>query len=287
LIINGSNDRQWYIRKNNLLPFTAKLIADAQLLVKQAISDRWKSALLDYRTEAAMDNDDIFERLVQKLTASLAPDLLEILKNPKLFLVFDELLRSHDAIPKEYKIFGNTTLLPLPVLFSLQRKEILADVKFMLPFWYSIPIIVAVIAFFKNLKRKKAEKETWEEETGKAAPETGKEREVQSAAQELASSLTPEGYTLDNYLKELEENWGKLIKRNDSAFVTNVNALIRDRLRQFMRTQKNDRVTTAFLNQAANSIIDENKALKGLNDRESLYYYVRLYILKLMITKKV
>jgi hypothetical protein len=236
-----------------------------------------------------MNFDEVFDRLVQKLTSDLAPDLTEVLKDPKLFLVFDELLQAHEVIPENHKIFNHGALLPLSVLFSLKRRVILADVKFMLPFWYSIPIITALIGFFKSLKKKKAE--AWEAEkpgAGKNAPDAGKDREDQGAARELAANLTPQGYTIDNYLKELKENWSKLIdKNNKDDFIADVNALIRDRIREIMKVQKYDRMTSSLLNQISNDIISENKALKGLNDRESLYHYVRLYILKLIITKKI
>jgi hypothetical protein len=58
-------------------------------------------------------------------------------------------------------------------------------------------------------------------------------------------------------------------------------------MREIMKAQKHDRMTSSLLNQLSNDIISENKALKGLNDRESLYHYVRLYILKLIIMKKI
>jgi DNA-directed RNA polymerase beta' subunit len=161
----------------------------------------------------------------------------------------------------------------------------------MLPFWYSIPFITALIGFFKSLKKKKSEKEAWEAEKQgmeKDTPDAGRDREDQGAARELATDLTPQGYTIDNYLKELKDNWSKLIdKNNKDDFIADVNALIRDRMREIMKVQKYDRMTSSLLNQLSTDIINENKALKGLNDRESLYHYVRLYILKLIIMKKI
>jgi hypothetical protein len=290
LIINGSGSTQWYIKKGNLFPFTAKLIADTQPKIKLAISDRWKRILKDYQIEDAMNFDEVFDKLVKKLISDLSPDLVEILKDPKIFLVYDELMQSHEVIPEHYKIFNHGVLLPLSALFSLKRRVILADVKFMLPFWYSIPFITTLIGFFKSLKKKKAEKETWEEEKhtkAKTAPVSGVDRDVQSVARQMASDLTPQGYTIDNYLKELQENWSALIdKNNRDDFIADVNALIRDRLREFMKTQKHEGMTSSLLNKIANATIDENKALKGLPDRESLYHYVRLYILKSIIHKK-
>jgi hypothetical protein len=289
LIVNGSGDTQWYIRKGNFFPFAAKLIADTQPKVKLAISDRWKRILREYRIESAMEYDEIFDKLVKKLTADLSPDLVEVLKDPKLFLVFDELMQSHEVIPEHYKIFSHGVLLPLSTLFSFKRRIILADVRFMLPFWYSIPIISALIGFFKNLKKKKDGREGWEEEKhseAKTMSGSGKDQDVQSAARQMASELTPQGYTIDNYLKELQENWSMLIDKNGRTdFIADVNALIRDRLREFMKT-KHEGITSSLLNKIANATIDENKALKGLPDRESLYHYVRLYILKSIIHKK-
>jgi hypothetical protein len=198
-------------------------------------------------------------------------------------------MQSHEVIPEHYKIFSHNALLPLSALFSFKRRVILADVKFMLPFWYSIPILSALIGFFKNLKKKNEERESWEEEKhvkGKAGPASGSERDVQSAARAMASDLTPQGYTIDNYLRELQENWSMLIDKNGrSDFIADVNALIRDRLREFMKT-KHEGITSSVLNKIANATIDENKALKGLPDLESLYHYVRLYILKSIIHKK-
>jgi hypothetical protein len=290
LIVNGSGGALWYIKKSNLFPFTGKLIADTQPKIKLALSDRWKKMIKDYRTEDAMIFDEVFDKLVKKLSSDLAPDLAEVLKDPKLLLVYDELMQSHEVMPEHYKIFNNSVLLPLSTLFSLKRKVILADVRFMLPFWYSIPILVALIGFFKSLKKNNEEKETWEVEKHaeeKTARIAGGERDVQSVARQMASDLMPQGYTLDNYLKELQESWSMLIDKNGrDNFISDVNALIRDRLREFMKTQKHEGMTSSLLNKIANATIDENKALKGLSDRDSLYHYVRLYILKSIIHKK-
>lgn len=295
LVIDDGRDTQWYIKKNNLFPFTAKLIADTQPRIKLTVSDRWKKILRDYRVEKAMNNDDSFERLIYKLTANLSPILIEILKDPRLFLIYDDLLESHEAIPENYKFFNHGELIPLHVLFSLKRKTVLGDTKLMLPIWYSIPIITAIIGFFRHLKRKKVEHDEWEDEkpeTEKAALKTGRKREAnneaQSAVRELAADLTPQGYTIAAYLKELQENWSKLIDKNSKDdFIADVNALIRDRLRQFTQSQKHERITSSLLSQLSNSTIDENKALNGLNDRDSLFHYVRLYMLNLILNKKI
>jgi hypothetical protein len=194
-----------------------------------------------------------------------------------LSLVYDEVEQSESGIPSAARIFTKGQLLPYSSLLLIHRRDLLTDIKLMLPFWYSMPIITAIIAFFKSLSKKKkaaklssADDEGAEEDILEARDRTG---EIRAAAQDLEFVLVPPGYTLESYMEELETRWSRLIdKQARENLIEDVKSLIRDNLRRHLKIQKQFKLTQEAISQMARNIITRTPSLASLSGRDLLSF---------------
>jgi hypothetical protein len=212
--------------------------------------------------------------------------LTMLLQDRRLYLVYEELQRSDKGFPDSSKLFYKNELLPLRVLLFIKRKELLSDIKLLLPFWYTIPIISHIIAFFQNLGKKKKKKTQNEDKPSSSSHIDDIRKELQNAAREAEALLVPDGYSLDTYLDELSQRWGKLLnKQAKDNLVEDVNTLIRDQLRHILRFQKT--VNRDTIDKMAASIMDRSEGLHKINEQNYLSLYVKLYLVKLFSGKAV
>jgi hypothetical protein len=279
--------KAWLIKKNKLLQLCARLLTEARSVIIKIISRRWKKMLRDFTRESAMEDDREFEKLIASYIDDSAPMLKTLLKDRRLYLVHEEMRASEKGIPESSRLFNRDELLPMRVLLLLKRKELLSDIKLLMPFWYSIPIISGIIAFFANLgKKKKLRKEEAEIENKKEADDPLKELRV-SAADTIAE-LVPRGKSLDAYLDELASRWGHIVnKQARQNLIEDVNSLVRDRLRMLMRLQKNAAVSKDTLDKLTNSIMDNSEGLMKITEQNTLFLYIKLYLGKLLVNRVV
>ncbi|MDR1565945.1 MAG: hypothetical protein LBS48_01520 [Treponema sp.] len=289
LIVIGPDKERCFVSKSKLLLLCARLLGEGREKLKKAVSRRWVRLIQEYRSEAAMENDKEFEKLLSRYTAKLCPVLTAILEDPKLQLVYDE-MEDAGAVPTASRIFIKGEMLPYSSLFLLKRKDLLEDAKLLLPFWYSMSVITGVIRFFKNLFRKRKEKlEGRNEDDEIEEPAAGKEssREIFTAAREIEFTMVPQGHSLDSYLAELETRWSRLINQQARAnLVEDVNALVRDNLRRTLRVHRHFKITRENLAQLAAGIVNGTPSLRDLSGKESLRMYIELYMVKLLETVK-
>ena len=284
LVIKGSDNERRLCCKDKMLPLCLQLLSDGRRLVTGAVSKRWQNLFLDYKRERAMESDGEYEKLLAKLAGKLCPTLSALLEDPKLLLIYDEMKHNPNMSPGSLNIFNNGQLVPYSSLFLTQRKVMLANIKLNLPFWYSMPVLMSIIAFFKKLTNKKKEIRVADERDEAAAPEEkSRAEEIRAAAEKLESDMVPERYTLDTYLEQLESRWSKLIdKKARENLVTDVKSLIRDYLRLNLKVQKRHKLTRDMINQMAVNAIVRSPSLSAMSDRNSLILYSELYLLKLL-----
>jgi hypothetical protein len=284
LILKGVEGRQWYIKKEKYLSLCGRMLIIACPLVKKAISKRWTKLLREYSSEPSMEKDPDFEKLLASCTKEYDPTLAAMLEDRKLLWVSEE-TESLQDVPPQLRFFKSGKLLPLSVLYGIRRKDILTDTKMLLPFWYSTPILTAIIAFFRKLagkkKRQPVEAETEMEEGTKDAGE------IHNIAESIMETLVPVGQTLDNYLEELESRWNKLL---DAQFRQNLNddiqALVRDNMRKIIRIHKSKKLPRKSLDEITNRLISSTPALHSLSSQDSLHLYIELLMVKMMLTIK-
>jgi hypothetical protein len=288
-ILQGKKGEKWYVKKEKYLPLCARLLIDARPLVKGEITGRWVRLIKSFRSERAMESDGDFDRLLAAYTAKIMPVLAAMLEDEKLLWAYEELEKTQRAIPVSSRIFSRQKLIPMSALYVLKRKDLLTDAKILLPFWYSLPILSAIIAFFMKLRKGKKEQEANGDEGIKNEPAEEKDsaRDIQNAARKVEAQLVPKGKTLDSYLAELETRWSRLLNKQARAdLINDVQSLARDNLRQVVKIHKSKKINQEGLEETAAGIIAHNSALQSLGGQDSLHLYMELYMVKLLITFK-
>jgi len=282
---------QGFILKTKILFLCARLLNDARFVIKNDVSKHWGKLVHDYQSEPAMENDIDFEKLLVKTAEKHCPELMSLLADSKLAAVYYEMEHKENGIPANLRIFSSGKLLPYSALFLLWRKELLSDAKSDLPFWYSLPIISSIIGFFKRLSQKKKpakqslheeeidEQETLEEKSHVAA--------IKDMAEELELELVPAGYTLDLYLKALEDRWIRLIDMEArESLINDLKYLARENLRRTIKINKQFKLTMEALNQLAYNFVIRHPVLSTITARDSLINYIELYFVKLLVSIK-
>ena len=277
------------IKKDRLLTLFTKLLGDVRPLVIEAIVNRWKAVLLNWSREDSMDDDKEFEKMIEHYIKEYSPLLASLIRDRRLSLVFEEIKRKEKKISDASRFFDGSKLLPLRVLLFIKQKDLLGEIRLLLPFWYSLPVISSIIAFFQNLgtKQKKRPIPDQQEETPrqKRASDDMKRR-LYTSAMAVEASLIPEGATLDSYLERLAPRWGQKLKKQDlNNLVEDVQSLVRDKLRHMLRFQKISTVKSDTLDMMARSIVQTSHQLHTISDQESLVLYIKLYLIKLLTGK--
>lgn len=296
LIVHGLGGERWFVKKSKMLPLCMRLLGDVRPKVKSTISQRWYKLMSDFRSEAAMEDDEAFDKELWELAEGFSPILVPLLEDKKLYLVHEELDGTEGGLPEAGRLFYKGTLSPMGELLLLKRKDILTDVRMILPFWYSIPVLSQIIAFFKGMgktKRKKKRaavvrsgvKEGAEaaETPSAEAPRKDRRKELKQAAVTARERIVPQGYSAEAYLSELHDRWNRIINAQAKENLTeDVNSLIRDYLRRTIRTLRSAPFTAERIAELA-ATLAETPNLQKLPARDSLRLYIQLYISQLLI----
>jgi hypothetical protein len=290
LIFQGKKSERRYIKKEKLLPLCSKLINETRPLIQKEIIKRWVNLVRNFQSESAMEKDAAFDKLLEACTAALSPVLKALLEEPKLFFVHEEMKGSQKVIPASFRFFQGDKLIPLHDLYDIHRKDTLNEARLLLPFWYSIPILASLIAFFKRLRKRKAVPQKTDEEivlAEEAGSENREAKDIQNIARNIADELVPPGQSLDEYLADLETRWSRLLdKQARQNLIEDVNALVRDRLRHTLRLHKKRKISREGLGGIAANLVSEIPALRSLSAQDSLRLYLELYMVKLLLTFK-
>jgi len=284
IIKEKTRNEQYFLLKEKMMPLCARLLHDGKILIRNAIVKLWSRSIINYETDLAMTNDNEFERLLAKVAEKLCPVLMSLLSDPKFLLIYQEMDHKENGIPAAMRIINNGRLLPYSAVFLLRRRAMLQEARLALPFWYSLPIISNLIAFFKNLfkKDKKAGKQSSvnEQVIVEGKDHAGK---IRMAAEEIEFDIVPPGYTIDSYLDELGDRWSRLIDRQAREnLVDDVKFLVKNLLRRRIKMEKQFEPTRDALNQMAYNTVINNPALSSISGRDSLLLFMELYMVKLL-----
>ncbi|MDR1596768.1 MAG: hypothetical protein LBR99_03585 [Treponema sp.] len=288
-LIAGPADAKRYIKKKYYYDFSVKVLNEARPVIKKALIDRWAAIIKAFRSEPAMETDKIFEKLLRRFVGKLAPDLMAVITNSKLYLVCAEIERVQGFLPEDSRFFVcRDVLLPFAALLQINRKKMLAETRALLPFWYSFPLFTAIAALFQKLKKLKFKKVKKRNNRGSPARDSLADKvqdvEIKEAGRKLESELVPSGDNIDSYLENLENRWNTLLEKQiREDLLTDVKTLVRDRLRQTLHGQRHMMLTSASLQKLANRIVEKNSTLRDLKAQDSLRQYIVLYMVKLLI----
>ncbi|MDR1410669.1 MAG: hypothetical protein LBI91_00525 [Spirochaetaceae bacterium] len=290
LIFHNRFNEQVFISKAKVFPLITKLIGEARPQVQKAIRNRWGKLIKEFESEPSMENEKDFEKLAALYAHQVAPSLMMLLEDKKLFLVQEEASASQGGV-LNYKIYQATgALVPLSELLTLNRKDILTDVRIMLPFWYSIPVISSIVAFFKRLgqdknKKRKAAPQEQENQDREipSAHSTSLAQEMKRAAVDYQIQALPMGKTLDQQLRDMEDHWRKVIDSEaKKQLVRDVHSQIKRKLKPILDARGNRKITSQTIDEMADSVIMVSPALTELNNSDKIHNYVALYIVNLL-----
>lgn len=288
LVIRGpGNGEQFFLLKSKMFAYCSQLLADTGNKVTEAVSKQWSKLLLDHKKVPAMEDDDEFEKALARFARNLCPELVLLLQDPKLAVACQEMEKTPGGASAVARIFNKGQLLPFSSIFFINRKDTLQNARLVLPFWYSIPIISTIIAFFKGLSKKKkrhaGQSPDETDGTQELAVEVSAPERIRAAAAGLEFTYIPSGHTTETYMKELEDRWVRLIdtkaRRN---LIEDVQHLLQDNLRRTLRIEKRFNPTQEKLSQMAYNLVIHNPALSSLGARDSLLLYMEIYMVNLL-----
>ena len=278
---NSSNER-FYLITEKAVPLLISLINEARKPVRDVCIKKWHDMLFNFEQDESMKNDAAFSDLIKEITAETAPDLYGLLNASFIVpIIADPRLNEIQAMEIN-RIFPTGKPAAYHEILTLNRYEILSDTKILLPFWYTIPIISSIIAFFKR-KRKKTQPQTaTQKEKHQTVPNKKPKLKLKDVAEKISLEFIPEGktleQTLERYLDEWNQTLGQPIREN---LTEDVNALIRDYLRGVYRTISVMSFTSERVRGLAQTLI-ESPGLAKIKNRKALQNYIELYILKLV-----
>ena len=286
LILKVAGNKPYYTSKNKMLPLCNRLIVETRDKVRKEMSRHWLKLLKNYRKEPAMENDRDFDKSLFQYAGKICPMLNSILEDPKFQVIYSE-MEQVQGIPLACRILNQGDSVPYSSLFLIKRKELLNDVRLMLPFWYSVSFFVSVVSFFKSFVFKftndNAEEFPNNENLEDNETDSDKMENIAKAVREIEHAMVPQYHTLDSYLEELKFRWVRLIdKQARDNLVEDVNSLVRDNLRQTLRVQKHYTITRDNLVQLASNILSRTPSLDALGAKDSLRTYIELYLVKLL-----
>lgn len=293
LVLSAGQGRAVYLAKDRFIPYAVMGLHDARAAIKPQIVRDWKAVLYNFSSLEAMESDQAFRAELRERLSAFNPVLTGALGTGYAPAIFAETRGSKEAPSELDRYFGGGVLAPVDLLLDLDRKSLLTDVRMLLPFWYTVPVLSWFIALFKRSSQKKKERR----ETVRKAVQFGdgqapaeaptaqantRAAEFSQAARKAERRFLPQGYALDEYLSTLENRWNTMLDPRAKANLTeDVNSLVRDYLRGILRSMKPSGFTPERVEMMASNLADTSNLMK-IRNHAALEEYIRLYMLKLL-----
>lgn len=293
LVFKTANGNRYFLLKEKVVPLAVKLCNDSRKIIKDSLTREWFQLLCNYRQEDAMKNQGDFERKLETLCKASAPMLHALLTASFIPLLPLEAPGAESDVPNGFKMFDRGKLLPWSELLMLNRQELLTDTRIMLPFWYTIPILSSIVAFFRRPRAAKEQEKRPQAQAieeleaapkGKSSKEIRDQRktELRGAAQRLERKFVPEGSTLESELSAQLDLWNRTLNPQVKDNLTeDVNSLVRDYVRRIIKSIKASTFDAARVENLAQTLVDTPSLIK-IKNRDALVGYVELYIIHLI-----
>ncbi len=292
LVFRTESGNRYFVLKEKVIPLVIKLCGDNRKPIKDAIIRQWYQILTGYGMEMAMKNQVDFEKKLEEICRVSAPIMHAVLSSSFIPLMAAEGGMNNRGETEGFRMFNHGRLLPYSELLMLNRQELLTDTKILLPFWYTLPIISAIITFFRRPRRKKidrtnkrshpAAESTAERDETRGDVRLQRKIELKSAVSIIEKKLVPEGSTLEDEMALHLERWNRTLDPTSKSNLTeDVNSLIRDYVRRVVKTLKASTFDEARVDNLATTLVDTPNLMK-IKNRDALQLYVKLYIIYLV-----
>jgi len=289
LTFRNSSGERFYVYADKLIPLLISLVTEHRDAVKDACVAKWAALLRNFKQDPAMKNDVAFHKFIKEICEVEANNIHSILSSSFMSaLVLDK--KINDAQAGEIaRLYPDGHLAEYGDILMLNRVELLNDAKILLPFYYTLPVISSIIAFFKGNGKKKKEKtknEVINEKEEVTTKKVVRQKKVsfRDVAMSLEKTFLPEGYTIEEALRKYLDSWNPILKSKERDNLTeDVNMFIRDYMRKIQRTLPASSVDVERISHLAKNIVDTNNLAK-IKDKKSLKAYTELYIIQLLET---
>ncbi|HOT62192.1 MAG TPA: hypothetical protein PLU93_04955 [Treponemataceae bacterium] len=289
LVFKTEHGNRYFVLKEKLIPLIVKLCGECRKQVKDIITRSWYQLLIAYRQEGSMKSQADFEKKIEEVCREEAPILYSVLTASFMPLLAME-SQGGESGSNGFRLFEHGRVLPYSELLMLDRQELLTDTRILLPFWYTLPVISAIVAFFRRPRSpRKAAKQatakrvgTEEKEEGTGESRQQRKAELRNAANEVERRLIPAGSSLDNELLASLDLWNRNLNPTAKMNLTeDVNSLIRDYVRRVVKTLKASSFDLERVENLATALVDTPSLMK-IKHRDALLSYVQLYIIQLI-----
>ena len=298
-------NKMFYIHRTVFLNLVHNKINDAHDYYRKYYLDKWTEAMHEFKVPAEMNNDELFHSSLEKNIKKEDPLLYAILGYELLFLAINDSKNIKlKAVAEGWIDTKLQVTKPLPVVLSLKRRDLVSEVRSIVPFWLTIGFFRRIAAIFgRNKKRKKKSIpavnrgydsvnnipiSTAVKTISSGSKSSGKNKNVEykNSLNVLKKQFNYSSSTIHDKLDELSNQWNPLLDYDARKnLVKDVNNMVRDYMRKILRE-------TSFAvpdRERVNNIVEllsGNKAFNVIKKRESFNSYLRLYIIKTLSETK-
>lgn len=292
LVFKTEKDGRYFVLKEKIIPLVVRLCNESRKVVKDILTHEWYQLLSTYRQSDTMKNQQEFEKKVESVCRISAPILYSILNASFISLLSLENEATATDGQNGFKMFDNNRLLSYSELLMLNRQQLLTDTRILLPFWFTIPIISSILAFFnrprsakrKTKKAKDVQQTTEKQVSQEDAQSVSRQRkaELKKAALVIEKKILPPNTTLEEEIDKQIDLWNRTLDSQVKVNLTeDVNSLIRDYIRRILKTIKASNFDVVRMENLANTLVDTPQLMK-IKNTDALRSYVQLYILSLI-----
>lgn len=282
LMFKNETGETFFVLTSKVIPLIIYLINQNRKTIQDEVVKMWKHEITNFNTTEAMKNDKAFDAFLEIITKNFANNLYSLLSAKFLSSVMtDKKIIETQAV--EYsRIFPQGRLAPYSKLLLMDRDETLKDVKILLPFWYGVPILYAIVAFFKRKRQEKAKDKNNNKKQKNDTKITERKPTIRDRAIDLKANLILEGETCESSLEKYLGDWNQILNNEMRNNLTeDVNSLIRDLVRHTQKTLNVNTLTPERVSELANRVVTTPSLLQ-ITDKQALKKYCELYILDLI-----
>ncbi len=279
LTFHNRNNERFYLLPEQAVPLMISLINESRKKIRDACIKKWHKELLEFNQTKAMKTDIAFANLIADLTKDLAPNLYGLLNATFMSVLVSDPRLNEVQVSEMNRVFPNGKMAAYNKILVLNRTELLSDAKILLPFWYTVPIIYSIVAFFKR-PRNKVKNE--QQKINKKKAVSASKQDFRPVVKKLMPEFTKQGMTFDETLKSYLDAWNQNLNETVRNNLTeDVNSLIRDYVRSVHRTLSALNFDADRVRSLAQTLV-ETSSLSKIKNKKALKAYIELYILKLV-----
>ncbi|HET6486866.1 MAG TPA: hypothetical protein VFH83_10630 [Spirochaetia bacterium] len=148
----SAQNKDYFIQRDLLVPVFLKKLGEASEALRRQYLDEWTAALRQDHPPDVSRSDGAFRRDVEKRIKAGFPLLAALANGPVLYIAAEEGHLPEESVAELRRCFAVENILkPADQLLELSRQELLKQVRTYLPVWQTMPILGALVRFFRRL----------------------------------------------------------------------------------------------------------------------------------------